>query len=150
MSWISHDRAEVPFTPHSNIPPLCESTGSPMNVTIRPATVNDAREIADVINSVIAEGKYTLFDKPFSEEDERRFISSLGSRRTLFVAETDGKIVGVQSVDLFSDLADSVRHVATIGTWLRSDFRGRGIGRHMAQESFRFARENGYQKVVIQ
>ena len=99
---------------------------------------------------MIAEGKYTLFDKPFSEEDERRFISSLGSRRTLFVAETDGKIVGVQSVDLFSDLADSVRHVATIGTWLRSDFRGRGIGRHMAQESFRFARENGYRKVVIQ
>jgi L-amino acid N-acyltransferase YncA len=121
-----------------------------MDVTIRPATGNDAREIAEIINSVIAEGKFTLFDKPFTVEEERAFISSLRDRSVLYVAEIDSKIVGVQSVDLFSDLADSVRHVATIGTWLRPGFRGRGIGRILAEESFRFARQNGYRKVVIQ
>jgi ribosomal protein S18 acetylase RimI-like enzyme len=103
-----------------------------MKVLIRKATANDAKQVADVMNSVIAEGKYTLFDRPFSEDEERDFICSLGGRSALYVAESDDKIVGVQSIDLFSELADSISHVATMGTWLRSDFRGRGIGRSLA------------------
>jgi ribosomal protein S18 acetylase RimI-like enzyme len=122
----------------------------PPKIVIRKATVNDAKAVADVMNSVIAEGKYTAFDRPFSEEQEKDFISSLGSRSALFVAETCEKIAGVQSIDLFSSFADSVSHVATMGTWLRSDFRGRGIGRSLAEESFSFARNHGYKKVVIQ
>ena len=50
-----------------------------MEIVIRKATVNDAPQVADVMNSVIAEGKYTIFDRPFSEEEERKFISSLGT-----------------------------------------------------------------------
>jgi ribosomal protein S18 acetylase RimI-like enzyme len=121
-----------------------------MKVVIRRATPEDARQVADVMNFVIAEGKYTAFDKPFSEEDERDFIASLGSRSALHVAEIDGQIVGVQSIDVFTDLADSVRHVATMGTWLRADARGRGIGGALAAESFSFARNHDYLKVVIQ
>ncbi len=112
--------------------------------------MDDAREVADVINSVIAERTYTIFDKPFSEEAERDFIASLGGRSALFVSESDGKISGVQSIDLLSGSADSLGHVATMGTWLRPEFRGCGIGRMLAEESFRFARSNGYRKVVIQ
>ena len=41
-------------------------------------------------------------------------------------------------------------HVATMGTWLRSEFRGSGIGRLLAEESLRFAKDNGYRKIVIQ
>ena len=37
-----------------------------------------------------------------------------------------------------------------MGTWLRRDFRGRGIGRLLAEESFKFARSVGYMKIVIQ
>jgi putative acetyltransferase len=121
-----------------------------MKTVIRRATVNDAKQVADVMNSVIAEGKYTAFDRPFSEEEEKDFISSLGSRSALHVADIDDKIAGVQSIDLFSAFADSVSHVATMGTWLRSDFRGRRIGRSLAEESFSFARRHGYRKVVIQ
>ena len=121
-----------------------------MGLIIRRATVSDARDVAHVMNSVISEGKYTLFDKCFSEEEESAFISSLGDRSAVYVAEIDGEIGGVQSIDLFSRVADSVRHVATLGTWLRVQFRGRGIGRLLAEESFRFARSKGYSKVVIQ
>ena len=79
-----------------------------------------------MLNSVIAEGQYTIFDKPFSEEEERTFISSLGDRSALHVAEIDGEIAGVQSIDVFADVAASVRHVATMGTWLHANCRGRG------------------------
>ncbi|SRR5213593_876320 len=119
-----------------------------MKITIRRATADDAKEIIDVINSVIAEQKYTIFDKPFSEEQERNFISSLGNRSVLFMAEIDGTIA---RMDLLSALpTSSMSHVATMGTWLRSKFRCSGIGRLLAEESLRFARENGYRKIVIQ
>ena len=122
-----------------------------MNIKIRRATVDDAGDIADVINSVIAEGKHTIFDKPFSETQECTFISSLGSRSTLFVADIEGKVAGAQVLDLFSSApTSSMSHVATMGTWLRSESRGSGIGRLLAEESFRFARNNGYRKIVIQ
>lgn len=120
-----------------------------MSLTIRKAVPADALPCATVLNEVIAEGTCTLFDKPFSEADERAFITALGDRRALFVAELDGAIAGLQSVDLFANYADSVRHVATIGTWLKRDARGRGIGTRLAAESFAFARAHDYSKVMI-
>jgi RimJ/RimL family protein N-acetyltransferase len=68
----------------------------------------------------------------------------------LHVADVDGAIVGVQSIDLFSSLASSLSHVATMGTWLRADSRGHGIGRLLAATSFDFARAHGYEKIVVQ
>jgi L-amino acid N-acyltransferase YncA len=120
-----------------------------MDALIRKATVNDAEQIAAVLNGVIAEGVFTLFDRPFTTEEERAFIATLGPRSALFVAQIGQEIAGVQSIDLFSNLAHSTNHVATMGTWLRGDFRGRGIGRRLAAESFRFADANGYTKIVI-
>src|SRR5207247_3835667 len=121
-----------------------------VGIVIRKATVNDAGQVADVMNAVIAEGKYTLLDRPFSEEEERAFSLSRSDRSAVYVAEIDGETVGVQSIGLFTDYADSVRHVATMGTWLRRDSRGRGIGRLLAEETFKFARSVGYMKMVIQ
>ena len=116
---------------------------------IRAASVDDAAGVADVMNAVIAEGGVTLLDRPFSVADERAFIASLGPRSVLHVAEIDGTIAGVQSVDLYSTMAASLAHVATMGTWLRADARGHGLGRALAQRSFAFAIEQGYLKIVI-
>ena len=105
-----------------------------MGIAIRRATINDAGQVAQIINAVISEGRYTLFDRAFSEEEETAFISSLSDRSALYVPESDGEIVVVQSIGLFTNYADSVRHVATMGAWLRRDFRGRGIGRLLAED----------------
>ena len=121
-----------------------------MAINVRRATVDDAASIASVLNGVIAEGNLTIFETPFSAEDERRFIESLGPRSALHLADDDGDILGVQSIDLFSAVSRSVGHVATMGTWLRSDARGRAIGRKLFDESAAFARLNGYTKIVIQ
>src|SRR5262245_26213107 len=118
---------------------------------VRLARLEDAPAAASVMNAVIAERQYTLFDRPFSVDEERAFIASLGDRRALFVAELDGRAVGLQSVDLFFPLAGaSMRHVGTLGTWLLPEARGRGLGRRMARHSIAFARESGYEKFVIQ
>jgi phosphinothricin acetyltransferase len=67
-----------------------------------------------------------------------------------FLAEVGGRAVGLQSVDLLVSFAASMRHVGTIGTWLRPEARGSGLGRRMARHSVAFAREQGYEKFVIQ
>jgi hypothetical protein len=70
-------------------------------IIIRRATVADAAQVAAVLNAVIAEGRYTLFDKPFSDAEEGAFIASLGDRAVLHVAVANELIVGVQCVDRF-------------------------------------------------
>jgi len=41
-------------------------------------------------------------------------------------------------------------HVGELGTWLRPEWRRRGIGRALFRETAAFARSNGYRKFVIQ
>jgi L-amino acid N-acyltransferase YncA len=121
-----------------------------MPMEIRRATVEDAASIAAVLNAVIAEGDLTAFEAPFSSDQERQFILSLGPRSILHVADEEGDILGVQSVDQLSWTIPSMSHVATIGTWLRADARGRAIGRRLFERSVAFARSSGYTKIVIQ
>jgi ribosomal protein S18 acetylase RimI-like enzyme len=116
---------------------------------VRCATVADAPQVAAVLNTVIAEGRYTLFDKPFSDAEEESFIESLGPRAVLHVAVMNQSIVGVQCVDRFASYADSVSHIAHIGTWLLPEYRGRGIGKLLWSASLRFARDHGYRKALI-
>jgi len=120
-----------------------------MDARVRKATVDDAEQVSAVLNSVIAEGMLTLFDRPFPVAEERTFIAALSPRSALHVAELESRILGVQSIDLYSDLSQSTSHVATMGTWLRGEARGHGIGKLLAMESFRFATSNGYAKIVI-
>ena len=117
---------------------------------IRRATVEDAASIAAVLNAVIAEGDLTAFEAPFSADEERHFILTLGSRSVLHVADEKGDILGVQSVDQLSATIPSMSHVATIGTWLRADARGRSIGRMLFEQSVAFASSSGFTKIVIQ
>ncbi len=116
---------------------------------IRRATVADASQVAAVLNAVIAEGRYTLFDKPFSDAEEEAFITSLGDRAVLHVAVANELIVGVQCVDRFASYAHSVSHIAHIGTWLLPECRGQGIGKRLWAESLAFARHCGYRKALI-
>jgi phosphinothricin acetyltransferase len=121
-----------------------------MPLTLRRATPEDAASAAMVVNAVIAERQFTLFDRPFTTQDERAFIESLGPRQALFLAELDARPVGVQTVDLLVPFASSMRHVGTMGTWLIPEARGAGIGRRLTRQSVAFAREHEYEKFVIQ
>ena len=64
-------------------------------LTIRTATADDAAAVAAVMNAVIAEGGLTLFDRPFSEAEERAFIGSLGPRSALHVVEIDLSLIHI-------------------------------------------------------
>ena len=102
-----------------------------------------------MLNGVIAEGGYTIFERPFSVEQERAFLSALGPRDVVHVAIVEGEVVGVQSVSRFSMMSDALSHVATMGTWIDASHRGGGLGRALAEASLRFAIEHDYSKILI-
>ena len=123
-----------------------------MVASIRKAVPDDAKAVASVLNSVILEGQYTALTNTFTEEDERVFIEGLCDRSAMFVAEVNAQIVGIQVIepDGLAQYTDAMRHIATIGTWIQSGFRGHKIGRLLAEASFRFARAKNYVKIAIQ
>ena len=123
-----------------------------MEPVFRKAGPDDAAAVAAVLNSVILEGEHTALTRPFTVEEERAFIAGLCDRSALFVAGVEGEIAGIQSIepDAAARYTDSMRHVATVGTWMRADVRGRGIGLRLAEASFAFARAHDYGKIAIQ
>jgi ribosomal protein S18 acetylase RimI-like enzyme len=121
-----------------------------MDIKIRPATLDDAKGVLEVLNSVVRERRYSAFDRILTVEEERQFIASLGERGGLFVAELDGHIIGFQTIEPFATYNTSAMdHVGIMGTFVHADFRGRGVGRQLAEASFKFAQEKGYEKAVI-
>jgi len=73
----------------------------------------------------------------------------ISEREAIFVAEVDNKIVGFQTVDLWSRVLNSSRHVGAIGTFILPELRGKGISYILANKTFDFARANDYKKIVI-
>ena len=121
-------------------------------VQVRPARrddIQDAAGIADVLNSVILEGGHTALTGHWTPEAEQAFLQGLRPRSEVFVAEAAGRIVGFQVIEPFVSYTSSMNHVSHMGTYVRADFRRRGVGRELAQATLAFARKQGYEKVVI-
>ena len=117
-------------------------------VHIRAATPADAAGVAAVLNAVIAGGRHSLLDTPFTEAQERAFIQGLPARAFLHVAEAGGGIVGAQTVEPWStEATHGFDHVATMGTWVEAAWRRRGVGRRLSDASFAAARALGFEKV---
>ena len=125
---------------------------SPTEPVVRKAIPDDAEAVVSVLNAVILEEEHTALNRPFTVEEERAFIEGLCDRSALFVAEMDGGIASIQSIepDASARYTDSMQHLATVGTWVRAGFRGRRIGRLLAEASFAFAQAQDYKKIAIQ
>jgi L-amino acid N-acyltransferase YncA len=121
-------------------------------VTVRPVRrgeLADAAGVATVLNSVIAERQHTALAGHWTPEAELAFVQSLGPRSQMFVAEVDGQVVGFQVVEPFVTYTSNMDHVAQMGTYVLAGYRGRGIGRRLAEATLTFARAQGYEKAVI-
>ncbi len=118
-------------------------------ITIRKAVPDDAGAISAIWEVICAERKYTAVKQPFTPDQERDYLASLSPREAVFLAEIEVQVVGFQSLDRWAKYTDSFDHVATMGTFVRPEWRRRGIGRRLALLTFGFARTNGYEKIVV-
>jgi L-amino acid N-acyltransferase YncA len=118
---------------------------------VRPATPEDAPGIVAVLATVIDERVHSAIDRVWSIEQERRYLESLSAREVVHVAVDDNdRIVGIQTLDRWSAVLDSMAHVGQVGTFLLPAWRRRGLGRHLWNATAAFARESRYQKLLVQ
>jgi ribosomal protein S18 acetylase RimI-like enzyme len=121
------------------------------DLNIRRAVQADAPGIVDVLAVVVAERVHSAIDRVWSVEQERRYLESLSAREaTHVVVDRANRIVGLQTLDRWSTLLESMAHVGQVGTFLMPAWRGRGVGRELWKATAAFAREARYQKLVIQ
>ncbi len=120
-------------------------------LSIRRAMPADAEQIVRVLERIASERVHSAIDRPFTVPQERSYLQSLSSRETTHVAvAASGNIVGYQSLDLWSPMIHSMRHVGQLGTFLLPEWRRRGVGRALFLSTREFARQAGYEKFVIQ
>jgi L-amino acid N-acyltransferase YncA len=119
-----------------------------MNFTIRPVQESDAQLISEMLNAIIATGKYTILE-PVTPEIQLEFIQGFPERGVFLVAEReDGKILGLQDVSPTSSWCNAMRHVGDIATFIAMDEQGQGVGRALAQGTLAAARAKGFEKLI--
>ena len=120
-----------------------------MPIQIRPVRIEDAADIASILNAIIAAGRFTVLDRLLSVEDERRYIAGFPQRGVFNVAMEDRgrRVVGLQSLEPFATYAQAFAHVGSIGTFVDLSMRRQGIGSRLCQVTFEGARRLGYEKV---
>lgn len=120
-----------------------------MDLLVREACPNDAEQVVAILNPIIEAGSHTVFDTPFTVEEERGYIESLPDRGIFLVAEqvASRRIVGFQSLEPFANYTSAFDHVGVLGTYVSPDHRRQGIARKLFQASFQAARRKGYEKI---
>lgn len=103
------------------------------------------------MEGIAAERVHSAIERPWTVEEQRRYLESLSAREAFHVAVAgSGRVVGYQSLDLYAPVLSSMAHVAQLGTFLMPEWRRRGVGHALFQETLSFARSSGYRKFVIQ
>ena len=118
---------------------------------IRRATGADAEAIVGIIEQIASEQVYTAITRPWSVDRQRRYLESLSAREAIHLAETPQRsIIGYQPLELWAPTLESMAHVGQIGTFLKPEWRRRGIGQALFQRTAQFARTCGFVKFLIQ
>jgi L-amino acid N-acyltransferase YncA len=118
---------------------------------VRRASAEDAPAIVAVLRGIASERVHSAIERPWTVEEQRRYLTSLSAREAFHVAVAEsGEVVGYQSLDLYSPLLTSMAHVGQLGTFLMPGWRRRGAGHALFRETRSFARSSGYRKLVIQ
>ena len=126
--------------------------GADLEVTIRPVRrddLQDAAGVAAVLNSVVAEGRYTALTGHWTPEAEMAFFQNLRLRSEIFVAKVGGRTIGFQVIEPFVTYTSTMDHVCHMGTYVLAEHRGSGVGQRLAEATLAFAKAQGYEKCVI-
>jgi ribosomal protein S18 acetylase RimI-like enzyme len=120
-------------------------------VSIRRASEADAEAIVAILEGIASERIYTAIDRPWSAEEQRRYMNSLSAREPIHVAENERKtVVGYHTLELWAPTIHSMTHVGQVGTFSIPGWRRQGVGEALFRRTLDFAGERDYEKLVIQ
>lgn len=95
------------------------------DVTIRPVRAEDAEAVNELRRQPLVRD-FTCALPSERVADNRKYIEGLGPNDHVFVAEVDGRVVGIAGLHVQTG---KLRHVGSVGLSVHDEFQGRGIGR---------------------
>lgn len=111
-------------------------------VTVRAVIADDAAELAELLNAIIAEGGTTALQEPFTADRLADTYLTGPAVHCCFVAidPATGRLEGFQTLGRYSSLPDDI---GDIGTFARIDGKQRGVGSALFAATRDRARELG-------
>jgi RimJ/RimL family protein N-acetyltransferase len=109
---------------------------------VRPASVDDARAMAELF-AAVAEEREAIATEPPVDVDERTALFARTAAGTV-VAVADGRVIGMLHVDV------SRHGFGEFGMLVDRDWRGRGAGSALVQATVEWARDHGLHKLCLE
>ncbi len=109
------------------------------NVEIRIAALPDFDAITEIYNEAILTTTATFDVEPKTKAERLEWFQSHGERHPILVALVGGQVVGWASLSPYSDRS-AYEDTAETSFYVKSDFRGRGVGRKLKAATIEEAR----------
>lgn len=120
-----------------------------MGTIIRKIQKSDNKSIAEIIRSCFHDFKVptagTVYVDPTTDH-LFEFFSEANS--ALFVCEVDGKLAGCCGIFPTDGLPEKCAELVKF--YISKDFRGKGLGKNLMEESIEFAKKSGYDSIYIE
>lgn len=116
--------------------------------------IENAQEIADYYNRVVAETRFLSADikdvKETVESQEKSIKENIIDKKSLdVIAVIDGQIVGIGNVNPKRNNKVRYRHVCLIGVSVLKQFWGLGIASFIMIELIEFAKKSGFEQIEL-
>ena len=116
-------------------------------IQIRNAELTDLEAIREIYNEAILTTTATFDTEPKSAAERLQWFQSHDERHPILVAVADGKVVGWASLTQWSDRA-AYDDTAETSFYVKSEFRGRGIGRKLKTATIETARRLRFHTLI--
>jgi len=114
---------------------------------IRRAESTDLDAITDIYNEAILTTTATFDTGAKSAPEQLQWFQSHDERHPVLVAVLDGKIIGWASLSSWSDRC-AYNNTAETSFYVKSEFRGRGVGRQLKEAIIEEARRLRFHTII--
>jgi phosphinothricin acetyltransferase len=119
----------------------------PIPITIRHAELADLEAITAIYNEAIQTTTATFDIEPKSTADRREWFEAHDERHPILVAVVDGQVVGWSALTEWSE-RHAYDDTAETSFYVKSEQRGRGIGRELKRATIEEARRLRFHTLI--
>lgn len=125
------------------------SSGRGLPVSIRPATLQDAAEIARIYNMYVLGSTATFDIEPHTVERREEWLRGRSAEYPVLIAENGSSVLGWAALSPYRE-RPAWRHTVEVAVYVGEDARGQGIGPQLLDAVLDSARDVGHHAAVAQ